>query len=400
MGITRNRVVITGLGVMAANGIGVEAFWDALCRGRSGIGPVTLFDASDLPCRIAGEVKNFDPAVYLGAALKPRRMGRFTQLALVAAREAIADARLTPEQLSGTPGVPVVMGVSTTAMDLRSKPPTLYSALTGIPNAAGSAIIYTHGIQARLLTVSDGCASALDAVATAAHLVRDGEADFAIAGGTDSTIDHYVYECLTKARKLSLMNDTPEKACRPFDRDRTGGVVAEGAGIVIIENLESALGRGAQPYAEIIGYGSHADLDGTTEGSGLELAMQRALADSALRPCDVGFISAHGPGDPEMDRQEALLIAKVFNTHPVPVMSVKGSTGNAMGVGGVHQVIATALSMRDRLIPATVNLDHPEPDMTIDLVRGATRRCEWEYSMVNTHGFGRGNSSLILKRWI
>lgn len=393
----RNRVVISGMGVMAANGIGLDAFWNSLLEGRSGIGPITLFDASDLPCRIAGEVKHFDPQVYLDPALKPRRMGRFTQLALVAAREAIADARLPEAMLTGTPGVPVVMGISTSAMDVRGRPSTLYSALTGIPNAAGSAIVYAHKIQARLLTISDGCASSLDAVAVAAQTIRNGEADFALAGGADSTIDHYVFECLCKARKLATLNDAPEQACRPFDQDRTGGVVAEGAGILVLENYESAMARGVTPYAELVGYGSHADLPGTAEGSGIEQAIRAVLDNAAVRPEDIGWINAHGPGDPDMDRQEAQVIHKVFGRHAVAVSSIKGATGNAMGVGGVQQVAASAMAIRNRLIAPTTNLERPDSDFKIDLVFGRARLASWRYTLVNTHGFGRGNSCLLLK---
>ncbi len=393
-------MVITGAGVLAANGIGKDAFWNSLLEGRSGVGPITLFDASDLPCRIAGELKSFDPAVYIEPALKPRRMGRFTQMALVAAREALADAGWTPEFLARTRGLPVVMGVSTSAMDVRAAPPALYSAVTGIPHAAGSTVAYACGIHARLLTVSDGCASSLDAVALGAALIRQGEADCVLAGGSDGALDHYVFQSMSKARKLSTRNDEPERADRPFDRDGDGGVAAEGAGLVTLENYETACARGAKIQAEITGYGSLADPPGSEEGEGLQFSMAAALANAGRRPADLQLILAHAPGDPHMDVTETRCIRQVLGRHApaVPVVSIKGATGNPMGAGGVHQLITAAQVLQQGVIPATINFEHPAPGCDLDYVPGRPRRQEVRVVLVNTHGFGRGNSSLIVER--
>ncbi|WP_372807323.1 beta-ketoacyl synthase, partial [Pontiella sp.] len=235
--IGKNRVVITGLGVLAANGIGKEAFWNSLLAGESGIGPITLFDASGLSCRIGGEVPGFDPKDFFEPRQKAKRMGRFSQLALVAAKEAVSDAGFSMEFLKTIPQLPIVLGVSTTAMDLRAEPATSYSAVTGIPNAASSTIAYTYGLNARIQTVSNGCASSLDAVTVAFDMVRNKKSDIAIVGGSDSTITEYVFQCMCKSRKVSTQNEDPKHACKPFDLRRDGGVAAEGAGLIIIESL-------------------------------------------------------------------------------------------------------------------------------------------------------------------
>ena len=395
-----NRVVVTGLGVLAANGIGLEAFWASLLDGRSGVGPLTLFDATGLPCRIAGEIKDFDPLHFMSPAQKPRRMGRFTQLALAAAKMAFEHANLPPAFLSGYPRLPIVMGVSTTAMDLREAPPRPYSAIAGIPHAAGSAIAYTHNIHARLVTLSDGCVSTLDAVAFAAQLIEKGETELAVAGGTDSTLARYVFDCMGQSRKLSLRNDDPARACRPFDRDRDGGVIAEGAGLVVVESLQHARARGATALAEITGFGSSADPPGSEEGQGMEEAMRIALANSCLRADDIDAVNAHGPGDPHMDRIETRLIRNVLGrrAYAIPVISIKGATGDPMGVGGVHQLISTVLMLQHDRVPPTTNLEHPEPECDLDYVLGAPRDARLQRVLINSHGFGRGNSSLVVER--
>ena len=332
--------------------------------------------------------------------MKPRRMGRFTQMALIAAKQAFADAQLD-DKLLKTPRIPIVMGVSTSAMDVRELPARAYSAITGIPHACTSTIAYTYHLDARLLTVSDGCASSLDAIALAAEIVRGGQADWAVAGGSDGAITRYVFECMSQARKLSTRNDDPRRASRPFDRLRDGGVISEGAGIVILENLEHALARGVRPYAEIAGYGSWADPCDGEEGGGMARAMQLALANAGRRAEDVDHISAHGPGDPHMDALESRMIKQVFGrrAHQIPVTSIKGATGNPMGAGGVLQTIAAALSLRHGLVPPTANYEEPDPECDLDIVSRQARRQAIRSVLVNTHGFGRGNSSMLLDRF-
>jgi len=393
-------VVITGIGVLAANGIGKDAFWNSLLAGESGIGPVTLFDASDLPNTVAGEVSDFDPKKYLDPSVKAKRMGRFTQLALVAAQQAIADAKLPLDYLQQIERLPIVTGSSATAMDLLAKQPTVTTAVTSLPNAPASAIAYANQLNASLHSISNGCSSSLDAIAYAYHLIRSGKADIAIAGGADSTITHYVFECFQKARKLPVGFDVPNKACRPFDLHRSGGVISEGAGIVVLESEAHAIERGISSYCHITGYGTCLDPLRSFEAAGIEQAMELAIDAAAIRAQDIDYICAHGPGDQEIDLTETNAIKKVFTDHSyqIPVTSIKGACGSAMGTGGVHQLISTALAMRNQLIPPTTNYESKDIECDLDYVPLDARKQKIRYAMINTHGFGRSNGSMILER--
>jgi len=396
---TPNRVAITGLGVLAANGNGKNAFWQTLAAGKSGIGPITLFDASDLPCRIAGEVRNFDPDDYIDPKLKARkRMGRFTQLGLAATRMAIEDAGLTPAFLHGLQYLPIVLGVSTIAMEMRSQKASIYSAVAGIPHAATSAIGYMYNTNPRLLTLSDGCASSLDAVAMACRMIRYGETEVAITGGAEGSIDHYVVEIMLKCRRCSTRNDVPDKASRPFDKNRDYGVVAEGAAIVVLENMAHALGRGARIYAEVVGYGACADRADADEGGGLAQSMSLAMTNAGIRQEQVDYISAHGPSDIDMDRTETEAIKKAFGerAYKIPVSSVKGAVGCPMGAAGAIQLVAAAIAMEKQVLPPTANYEFPDPACDLDYVPKA-RPAVLENVLINTHGFGRGNGTMVIK---
>jgi 3-oxoacyl-[acyl-carrier-protein] synthase II len=399
--LKRNRAVVTGLGVLAPNGNGKEAFWTSLVEGRSGIGPITLFDAADLPCRIAGEVKGFDPLRYIDVKFKPhKRMARAAQMAVAAAKMALDDAGLTTQELQKFHETPVVMGVSTSAMDLFANAPTMFTAMASVPHAVGSAVAYTLGFESKLFTISNGCASGVDAVAAGAEQVCKFNKDVVLAGASDGAITRYVFEGFCKSRKLSLRNDHPEKASRPFDRDRDGGIISEGAGIVVIENRDHALARGAHIYAEITGYGTSADPPTSNEAAGMADAMRKALASAYRSPSDIGHISAHAPSDQQMDAGEIAMIRDVFGgaAAAIPITSVKGATGNAMAVGGIHQTIAAVLSLEHGLIPPTANLENLDPACDLDCVSRCARTALLESILVNTHGFGRGNSSLIVER--
>ena len=399
--LTGNRVVVTGMGVLAPNGIGLEEFWRTLLAGESGIGPVTLFDASDLKCQIAGEVTGFDPHKYIDPKLKPKkRMARASQFAIAATTLALEDAGLDISDLRTFREVPVVMGVSTSAMDLFAKPPTPWTAVASVPHAVSSSIGQILGFHSKLFTISDGCASGLDAVANAANMIRNGETDIVIAGSSDSAITHYVFKGFGRSRMLSTRNDAPEKASRPFDRDRDGGIVSEGAGIFIMESLEHAISRNAKQYAEIIGFGTSTDQPGTPNGSGMKEAIRFAIADALKKPDQIDAVSCHAPSDEHMDRIEVAHIKSVLGSHArnIPVFSVKGVTGNAMAVGGVHELIASALSIKHGQIPPTANLDNPDPECDLDHVPHSFRSLSLNTVLVNTHGFGHGNSSLVLAK--
>jgi 3-oxoacyl-[acyl-carrier-protein] synthase II len=389
------------MGVTAPNGVGLEPFWQSLVQGKSAIGPVTLFDASDLPCRIAGEVRGFNPDEFIDPQTKlGKRMSRSAQFAVASTTMALKDAGVTVEDIRRAGRIPVVMGVSTSAMDLIAEKPHPWTAVSAVPHAVASAVAFTLGFDARLITVSDGCASGLDALCQAASEIRSGRTDLALAGAADSAVCRYVFECFVKSRKLSQRNDEPERASRPFDRDRDGGIISEGSGVVVLESLERALSRGATPYAEVTGYASCGDLPTGEEATGLERSMRMALDNTPCSPDKVDYISAHGPGDEYMDRIETRFIKEVFGprAYRIPVTSVKGVTGNPMGVGGMFQLVAAALTLRHGIVPPTANLENPDPECDLDYVPGRARMLRPKTVMINTHGFGRGNSTALLEQ--
>ncbi len=407
----RNRVAITGMGVLAPNGIGLEAFWESLLAGRSGIGPITLFDASGFKSRIAGEVKGFDPLDYIEPELKPKRMARHTQLAYVATMMALRDAGLDPDRLQLPSPTPVIIGVSTSAIDViesvyvslqekgPNRAPTTSSAAS-IPQAPANAIADKIGASAKAATISSACPSGLDALADAAAMIRSGEADIAIAGGADAPITPLTMASFIASGLSSCRNDEPERASRPFDLCRDSGVISEGAGVFVLENLERAQARGAQVYLEIAGYGKQRDLDTEKPGSGLKHSMRGALANAGRMPSGVDYISAYGPGHPVLDAVEVRVIKRVFGdyAYSVPVSSIKGVTGNALAAGGPFQVAACALSIRDQRIPPTANYEFKDPECDLDFVPTRSRKTTISCALINVRGLGGSASTMIVNR--
>ncbi len=391
------RAVITGLGILAANGIGPQQFWNTLLANQSGIGPITLFDSSDLACHIAGEVRGFVPDEVLAPGMKAARMGRFTQLAVAAARQAIADAQLSLPEVRALPKVQVVLGVSTSAMDLIAQPPRVHTAVVSVPNAATSTVGYMLHANPGILTLSVGCSSSLDAVVAGAQMIRSGQADFVVAGGSDAAVTHYVFEAMLKCRKCSTRNDDPQGASRPFDKDRDYGVLGEGAAILVLENAQAAQARGALIYGEVVSGASAGDPENAPEGSGLEQTMRMAMADAGCRPVDIQMISAHGPSDIHMDLLETELIKRVFGAqaHRCAVTSIKGATGCPMGAGGAMQAVAAALTLRHQVIPPTVNFVEGSEGCDLDYVPLKPRRMRVQRVLINSHGFGRSNCSAV-----
>jgi 3-oxoacyl-[acyl-carrier-protein] synthase II len=394
------RVVISGVGILAANGKGRDEFWRTLLAGASGIGPITLFDADDLPCRVAGEVPDFNPCDHLDSTMRPKRMARSAQLAVVAAQEALQDARISPAELRSQETLPVVLGVCTSSMDVLGKSPSPFTSSASLPNAAASAIGYLYDIQAKLITVSNACVSGLDAIALASSMIRAGDADIVLAGGADASITRYVIETMLRCKKCSTMNDEPDRSSCPFDKRRDRGVMAEGAGIVVLENLDRARARGAAIYAEVLGYNGCADPLEGEEGTGMLRAMQGAMVNSATQAESIDFISAHGPSDSEMDIVETQMIKEVFQdrAYEVPISSIKGVTGCPMGAGGAHQVIAGALTLKHQMLPPTANLELPDEHCDLDYIPLTPRFADVSRMLINAHGIGRGNASMILKK--
>jgi 3-oxoacyl-[acyl-carrier-protein] synthase II len=407
----RNRVVITGMGVLAPNGIGLDAFWQSLLAGRSGIGPITLFDPTGLRSRIAGEVKGFNASDYIEPELKPRRMARHTQFAYTATLMALRDAGLEFEDLPSEGPIPVVIGISTSALDIIENvfrdsevrglggiAPTSLSASK--PQAAANIIADKIGACANATTVSSACPSGLDAVAGAAAMIRSGEADFAIAGGADAPITKHGFASFIASGLCSTRNDDPERASRPFDLLRDSGVISEGAGMFVLENLERAQARGARIYLEISGYGTQRDLHPQDPGSGLVDSMELAMGNAGYGTDDVNYISAYGPGHPMLDAAEVRFIKQVFGkrAHYLPVSSIKGVTGNPLAAGGPLQIAACGLSFRDQVIAPTANYEVPDPACDLDFVPNKSRKAKLDCILLNVRGLGGSASSLVVNR--
>ncbi len=406
-----NRVVITGMGILAPNGTGLHAFWESLLAGRSGIGPITHFDASRYRSRIAGEVKNFDPNDYIEPELKPKRMARHTQLAYAATMMALRDAGLNLNDLSLPSPTPVIIGVSMNAMDVverafhtvqnvspnRAAPTTSASS---IPQAPANVIADRLGICANAATVSSACPSGLDAIADAAAMIRSGEAELAIAGGTDAPITPLVMASFIASGLSSERNDEPEKASRPFDIERDSGVISEGAGVVVLENMERAEARGARIHLEIASYGKQRDRDHERPASGLEDSMRIALGNAGWSVDDIDYISAYGPGHPILDAAEIGIVKKFFGRRAawIPVNSIKGATGNALAAGGPFQVIASALSVQHQTIAPTTNCDVLDPACDMDIVRSKPRKAKLNRILINVRGLGGSASTMAVNR--
>jgi 3-oxoacyl-[acyl-carrier-protein] synthase II len=407
----RNRVVITGMGVLAPNGIGLEDFWHSILTGRSGIGPITFFDAAELKSRIAGEIKDFDPYNYIEPELKPKRMARHTQLAYAASMMALEDAGFDSDNLELPSPVPVIIGVSMNSMDVleraleavrqnranRVSPTTCAASL---PQGPANVIADRIGAFARATTVSAACPSGLDAVADAASMIRTGQAEVAIAGGSDAPITPIAMASFAAADLSSVRNGDPEKASRPFDINRDSGVISEGAGVFVLENLDYAQARGARSYIEITGYAKQRDRDAATPGSGLEESMRMALANAGRTVDDVDYISAYGPGHPVLDAIEVAVIKRVFGrgAYEIPVSSIKAVTGNALAAGGPLQLVSCALTIRDNVIAPTANYESADPDCDLDFVPNRPRQSNVRCALINVRGLGGGASTMIVNR--
>jgi 3-oxoacyl-[acyl-carrier-protein] synthase II len=407
----RKRVVVTGMGVIAPNGIGLEAFWDSLLNCRSGVGPISFFDATGMRSRIAGEIKDFNPSDHIERQMKPHRMARHTQLAYSAAVMAIRDAGLEICESDLPSPTPVVVGVSTSAMDIIENSisefqrrgmagisPTAVGALT--PQAAANVIADRIGTHAHATTVSSACPSGLDAVAVAARLIQSGEAELAIAGGADAPITKHTFAAFTASGLTSCRNGEPEKASRPFDLERDSGVISEGAGMFVLEDLERARARGARIYLELSGYARQRDHTTETPGSGLVDTMRLALANAALTEKDVDHISAYGPGHPVLDAAEVKFIKEVFGrrAYSIPISSIKGVTGNPLAAGGPLQLASCGLSFRDQTVVPTANYEFEDPECDLDFVPLLPRKQKLDCILINVRGLGGSTTSLVVER--
>ena len=405
----KNRVVVTGVGVVAPNGIGKRLFWDSLKTGRSGIKHITLFDTKDHACKIAGEIRSFDVSKYMGKPINTKRLARHSQLALAATALAFQDSGLEENQIASDCSIPLFLGVSSSAVDvlehgmermIRKGPKGVPTHIVhgSQPQQVASVITEHFPFLKESLTFSTACAAGLDAIGAGMARIKDGKADVVVVGGADAPINPLAMAIFSKGRMLSEENENPEIASRPFDATRKAGVISEGAGIVILENLDHALGRGAKVYLEIMGYASSMDPSGSVICSGLKDSMRFALSNAMKSTNDVEYICAHGPSDRIIDRVESEMIKEVFGekAYSIPVSSIKGVTGNPLSAAGPLQLIACCQMFEHNVISPTANLNQPDEGCDLDYVPNHYRYGEIHCALINSHGLGGGNSSLIV----
>jgi len=410
----RPRIVVTGMGAVTPNGIGVDAFWQSLKSGQSGIGKITRFDATDFPSKIGGEVKGFEPTDYIDRK-EARRMDRFTQLAIASAHMAIADSgiEISPKKADRI-GVTIGSGIGgmETLTDqfavLDSKGPNRISPFfvpMMIANMAAGQIAITFGAKGPNATLVTACASSSHALGEAVRVLQRGEADVMISGGSEAAFVPIAFAGFCSMKALSTRNDEPERASRPFDKERDGFVMGEGSGILILETLEHALNRDAKIYGEIVGYGSTADAYHITapepEGEGGARSMEMAIRDASLEPTEVDYINAHGTSTPQGDIGETLAIKRVFGDHAYKLLvsSTKSMTGHLLGAAGAIETIASILAISEGIIPPTINLENPDGECDLDYVPNIARKADISVALTNSFGFGGQNATLIIKKY-
>ena len=407
------RVVITGLGAVAPSGIGIETIWQNLIKGVSAIGPITRFDASKHDCRIAGEVKGFDPLQWLDKK-EARKMDLFIHYAMAAAQMAVEDAglKVTSEEAervgvfvgTGMGGVPALEESHRVLMEKGPSRISAYFIPSIITNLASGQISMRYGMKGPNSCVCTACATGNHAIGDAFRLVARGNADVMVAGGTEAVITPLTIGGFAAMRALSTRNDEPTRASRPFDKDRDGFVMGEGSGVMILESLEYARRRGARIYAEIVGYGMSADAYHITQpapdGEGAARSMGLALADAGVRPSEVDYINAHGTSTPTGDVNETQAIKTVFGEHAykVAVSSTKSMTGHLLGAAGGVESVITVLTILHGQIPPTINYEVPDPDCDLDYVPNTARHLPVRVALTNSFGFGGTNASLVFRK--
>lgn len=410
----KRRVVITGLGLVTPLGVGVKSSWEALLEGRSGIGTITAFDSSDLPVRIAGEVKGFDPLIYIEPK-EVKKMDRFIHFSIAASTMAIEDSglKITGENAervgviigSGMGGLPAIEHYHQVYLERGYRKITPFFIPMLIINLASGQVSIKFGAKGPNSAVATACATGSHAIGDAYRVIQRGDADAMIAGGTESVITPMAVGGFAVMKALSTRNDDPERASRPFERDRDGFVIGEGAGIVILESLESARKRNARIYAEIIGYGMTSDAYHITapapDGEGAASCMAITLKDGGISPDTVDYINAHGTSTKYGDEHETAAIKRVFGEHAykLHVSSTKSMTGHLLGAAGGVETVISILSIHHSVIPPTINLDNPDPECDLDYVPHRPKNTDVDYALSNSFGFGGTNACLLFRKF-
>ena len=410
----RRRVVVTGMGLVIPTGIGVETAWKNVCEGKSGIGLLTRFDTNGFETKIAGEVKDFNPELYIDKK-EIKRMDLFVQYAIAATKEALEDAQLNiaPENCeqigvivgTGLGGLPTLEKYHKVLLERGPSRISPFFIPMLIANLASGQIAIQFGPKGPNTCVVTACATGAHCIGDAFRAIVYGDAEAMIAGGTEANITPLTIGGFNAMKALSTKNDEPEKACRPFEKNRDGFVVAEGAGIVILEELQFALKRNAKIYGELIGYGYTGDAYHITapspDGDGAVRCMRMAIKDAGLKSEEMDYINAHGTSTPLNDLTETIAIKTVFGDYAkkIPISATKSMTGHLLGAAGSTEAIFTILAIRDGIMPPTINYEEPDPQCDLDYVPNVARRKPLKIAMSNAFGFGGTNATLVFKKF-
>jgi 3-oxoacyl-[acyl-carrier-protein] synthase II len=407
------RVVVTGLGLICGVGNSTEDVWKGLLAGKSGVGRITQFDASAFACQIAAEVKNFDPLNYIEKK-EVKKMGRFIHLAIAASDEAMkmSGLQVTPEEGervgvhigSGIGGFDIIEREHTALIEGGPRKISPFFIPSAIVNLAAGQVSMRFGAKGPNEATATACTTSAHSIGDSFRIIQHNDADVMIAGGSEAAITPMGVGGFAAMRALSTRNDDPEKASRPWDKDRDGFVIGEGAGIMVLEELEHARKRNARIFAELVGYGMSGDAYHITqpapEHEGGFRVMRNAVRDARISPNVVNYVNAHGTSTPIGDTLEAHAIRNFFGDHKLAVSSTKSMTGHLLGGAGGLEAGITVLALRDQTLPPTINLDNPDPDTAgMDLVPNHARKANLEYAMTNSFGFGGTNGALLFKRW-
>ncbi len=410
----KKRIVVTGMGTITPVGNTVKDTWESLLAGKSGIGQITIFDSSQHDVHIAGEIKNFDPLEVLEKK-ELKRIPRFIQYALKASKEAIEMSKLDLATInkdrvavligSGIGGLNVIEEQQTVFLQKGPGRVSPFLIPMLIPNMAAAFVSIKYGFRGPNFTIVTACATGSHSIGEAFKLIQRGDADIALAGGVEGALTPLGLAGFCAARSLSTRNNEPEKASRPFDKDRDGFVMSDGGGVIVLETLEGALARGAEILGEIAGYGASDDAFHMTappeNGEGGALAMSNAINDAEIKPEDINYINAHGTSTLIGDIAETRGIKSVFGSHAkkVAINSTKSMTGHMLGGTGAVEFIVTMLSIKNNIVHPTINLDNPDPELDLDYVPKVKRDMEVNYGLSNSFGFGGHNATLIAKKY-
>ncbi len=423
MSVSTKRIVVTGMGIVSPLGCGVAHVWQSLLQGKSGISQLADEVVDDIPCKVAGQVPSieedpqygFDPLVAIPAKER-KKMDRFIEFALVAAKEALTQANWFPQDqaekdrtatviATGIGGFNEIANAVRTTDDRGPRRLSPFTIPSFLANLAAGHVSIAHGFRGPIGAPVTACAAGAQAIGDAARMIRSGEADIALCGGSEAAIHRVSLAGFAAARALSSsFNDDPPTASRPFDRDRDGFVMGEGAGLLVIESLEHAQARGAIPLAELVGYGTSADAyhltAGPEDGNGARRAMEAAIRQADVTTADIQHINAHATSTQVGDKGELAAIKGLFGETPVAITSTKSATGHLLGAAGGIEAIFTILALRDQVVPPTLNLHHPDAGAEgLHLVALTAQPLEMRYALSNGFGFGGVNASLLLKRW-